>query len=151
MIPAIQVTNKLNELFNKLNNKGYIKQFSNSYSRFGSVFVRFEALEKKDYPNSIRENGKYVIFEIDSINEKVSLYSCGHIWLSEEDKNNEKYKYYAMRSMIEIAESKGIKRFRKCKIKSIEETFNKMNLYFQNVMDKVNEYSGGYPYSPKNW
>lgn len=148
----MELTKDLNELFNNLENKGFIKQFfvREGYSKT-NLFVRFEALEKDDYPNGIAENGKYVRFLIDLGANKVELYGTGHIWLNEADSHREKYKFYAMRGMYDIAEENGIKKFRKCKFKNPQDLFNKMNNYFQNVMKYVSEYTNGYPYNPKEY
>lgn len=140
---------EMKNLFNNLENKGYIKQFIavDGWNK-DIFFIKFEALKKEDYPNGIAENGTYICFKIDTSLKKVERHSNGHIWLNETDKQREEYKYFAMRSMIDIAEENGIKKFRKCKYKSNKELFDKMNNYFQSVMKYVNEYSNGYPYDP---
>lgn len=136
----------LNECFNNLENKGYIKQFTVQEGYYtNNVYVTFEALETKDFPNGIRENGKYVQFVI--CGGKIEYNGTGHIWLSEADQQRDKYKYLAMRGMWDIAQENGnIKKFRKCNFKDVQSAFDKMNDYFQNVMKYVNEYTGGYPY-----
>ena len=148
----ITLNEKLMNNFNELTNKGFIKQF---FIREGfsntSLYVTFESLNKEDYPHNIAENGKYVRFKIDLSAKKVELHSNGHIWLNKADKESEKYKYYAMRSMVSIAEEKGIKKFRKSKFTDAKSLFDKMNNYFQNVMEHVNIYSGGYPYNTPNY
>ena len=140
---------EMTNLFNNLENKGFIKQFLviNGWNK-DIYFIKFEALKKEDFPNGIPENGKYICFHIDTTLKKVERHSNGCIWLNETDKKRDKYKFYAMRSMVDIAEENGIKKFRKCKYKNEKDLFDKINNYFQSVMQCVTEYSNGYPYNP---
>lgn len=71
---------------------------------------------------------------------------CGHVYLSPSDKQSEKYKYYVMRSMVEIATDYGVKKFRKQKYKNVQDLANKMNTYYSNVIQALEQYTGGYPY-----
>lgn len=109
-------------------------------------YFALDALDRKDWPNGIAENSVFLRFRIDNKEHKVELQRGGHIWLSPSDKEREKYKYLCMRGMVDIAEEKGVKKFRKQGYKSIEDLTSKMVSYYTRVLEKVSEYTGGYPY-----
>lgn len=110
-------------------------------------YLKFDALKKEDWPHGIKENSVYLIFGIDFETKKVKVYGCGHVYLSPKDKENEKYKYLAMRSMIEIAQTDyKVKKFRMQGYKNTEDLYNKMEKYYKSVMDAISKYTGGYPY-----
>ena len=48
--------------------------------------------------------------------------------------------------MIDIYLDKGGKKFRKTSFKSVTDLFEKLNNYYNVVMQAVTEYTGGYPY-----
>lgn len=113
-------------------------------------YVIFDALKEEDYPNHIKENSVFLTFSIDYESKKVELKGGGHIRLSKEDKESDKYKYLAMRGMIEIAKTDyNIPRFRKQTFKSPSDLFNRIESYFRAVMDAVTQYVGSYPYGKK--
>lgn len=111
-------------------------------------FITLDALKKEDWPHNIEQNSIYLCFEIDFKNKKVQVHSNGHVYLSPKDKQeNSRWKYYAMRGMMNIAaEDYGVKKFRKQGFKSAEDLFNKVEKYFKAVMDAITKYTGGYPY-----
>lgn len=122
----------------------------NNFSEFYPhlQFITLDALKEEDWPNNIDMNSIYLCFEIDFKNKKVQLHTNGHVYLSPKDKQeNSRWKYYAMRGMVNIAtEDYGVKKFRKQGFKSAEDLFNKVEKYFKAVMDAVTKYTGGYPY-----
>ena len=75
-------------------------------------FVRYDALNVVDVPNGIEENSVFVTFEINHSTGKVEVFRNGHIWLSEKDKQSERYKYLAMKSMQQILVDNGGKKMR---------------------------------------
>lgn len=109
-------------------------------------FVRYDALNKEDVPHNIDENSVYITFEINHNTNKVEVFSNGHVWLSEEDKKSERYKYYAMKSIQQVLVDNGGKKFRKSSFKNVSDLCKKMQTYFDTVMKEVECYSGGYPY-----
>lgn len=109
-------------------------------------YIRIDALEAKDYPHNIEENSIYMDFIIDFNENKFEVYRVGHIYLSPSDLKTDRYKYYAMKSMTNVYVDKGGKKFRKTKYKDEETTANKIADYFNNVMESVIQYTGGYPY-----
>lgn len=92
----------------------------------------------------------FLTFTIDYDSKKVELKRGGHLRLSKEDKESDKYKHLAMRGMIEIAKTDyNIPRFRKQTFKSPSDLFNRIESYFRAVMDAVTQYAGCYPYGKK--
>ena len=104
-------------------------------------FVRLDALNKEDWPHNIDMNSVYIHLE-----HKVEVHTNGHVWLNEADKQSEKYKYYAMKSIQQVYVDEGGKKFRKSKFKTEKDLCKKMLDYFDNVMVEVEKYTGGYPY-----
>lgn len=154
----METTKTFQELFEEVEKKMQALTEGNSYVRQLNVytkpswfcpymqFVTIDALEKKDYPHGIDRNSIYLTFEINHSENKVRIFDCGHIYLSKTDKQSEKYKYLAMKSMIDVHTDFGGKKFRKTKYKNISDLVEKMNDYFVQVMIDVDKYTGGYPY-----
>ena len=145
--------NEYNQLLDTLNTiKGaHVKQINGKKTEKDFCpyisFVTIDALESKDYPNNIAANSIYVCFEIYHTEKKVEIHSCGHIYISEEDKNNHsQYKYLAMHSMLHLAKVRNVKGLRKSKYKDIADLAQKINSTFENIMAEVEDYTGGYPY-----
>ena len=109
-------------------------------------FVRLDALNKEDYPHGIDRNSVYIDFCVNHKENKVEIHSLGCVYLDEADKQSEKYKYYAMKSIQQVYVDKGGKKFRKSKFKTEKDLCKKMLDYFDNVMVEVEKYTGGYPY-----
>lgn len=109
-------------------------------------FVRLDALNKEDWPYNINMNSIYICFCINHKENKVEIHSLGCVYLNEADKQSEKYKYYAMKSIQQVYVDEGGKKFRKSKFKSEKDLCKKMLEYFDNVMVEVEKYTGGYPY-----
>lgn len=136
------------EILNKCKEVSTAKSVRGSFGTFCPhlQFIRFDALEEKDYPNHINDNSIFLEFKIDLKAQKLELFRSGHVWLSPADKETDKYKYLAMKSMVNIAVDKGGKKFRKCGYKSVDDLVKKMESYFENIMKYVEDYTGGYPY-----
>ena len=110
------------------------------------IFVRLDALKREDWPNNIAENSIYIDFEIDLYNKKVSVFRSGSVWLSPYDKTTPKYKYLCMKSMQNVLVDNGGKKFRKQNYKDMKDLTKKMQQYYAQVMEAVNDYTDGYPY-----
>ena len=110
------------------------------------IFVRLDALKREDWPNNIAENSIYIDFEIDLYNKKVSVFRSGSVWLSPYDKTTPKYKYLCMKSMRNVLVDNGGKKFRKQNYKDMKDLAKKMQQYYTQVMEAVNDYTDGYPY-----
>ena len=51
-----------------------------------------------------------------------------------------------MTSMKNLAKGRGLSWFRKQKFKDINDLYRRLRKFYDNMMDVVNEYTGGYPY-----
>lgn len=109
-------------------------------------FIRIDALLEKDYPHNISDNSIYIDYEIDFNENKFEVFKVGHAYLSPKDLKTDKYKYLCMKSITNILVDKGGKKMRKTKHKDNKTTAKKMADYFNEVMNAVIEYTGGYPY-----
>ena len=107
-------------------------------------FIRLDALDPHDWPNAIGQNSVYITFKV--VGPSVEVLGMGHIWLSDEDKNSDKYKYLAMKTMERCHTDYGNKKFRKTRWKDRKDLANKIAKYWNEVMESVNKYTGGYPY-----
>lgn len=106
-------------------------------------FIGIEALKREDLPNNIAENGIYIQFKIDMADKTIEVHSWGHIYLSKEE---QKATYLAMTGIKNVAKARGTKWFRKQKYKDITDLYNKIVKFYENVMQSVEDYTGGYPY-----
>lgn len=110
-------------------------------------FIVVDALAPQDYPHGISDNSVFLMFRIDFEEKNFECVHSGHIYLSEKDKrDNPKLRYLCMNSMVEIGVRRGLKKMRKSKIKDNATTAHKMATYFNEVMEKVVEYTDSYPY-----
>lgn len=110
-------------------------------------FIVVDALAPQDYPHGISENSVFLMFRVDFEAKTVEYKRSGHIYLSEKDKReNPKLRYLAMNSMVEIATRAGVRKMRRSRHKDNATSAHKMATYFNEVMEKVVEYTNGYPY-----
>lgn len=112
-------------------------------------YFTIDALNKEDVPYMIELNSVYISFSVDYKTGKFEVRTCGHIELSDADKQTDKYKYCCMKSMRDVLVDNGGKPFRKRKFKSAEDIAEKAFAYFETVMAEVEKYTGGYPYCKK--
>ena len=110
------------------------------------LFIKLDALDDKDWSNGIELNSIYFSFVYDEETKKLDLHSNGHVYLSNEDKQTDKYKYYAMKSITKVHVDYGGKKFRKTLVKNPDDLVNKISTYVNAVMEDVVKYTGGYPY-----
>lgn len=109
-------------------------------------FITIDALDPNDWPHGIAQNSISLGFDVNLKENKIELYSYGHVYLSPADLATERYKYLAMKSMVNVAVDMGGKKFRKCKFKTPADAAKKMTDYWVSVMECVEKYTGGYPY-----
>lgn len=111
------------------------------------TFVRIDALKPENYPNGISDNSVFVTFKVDHMEKKVEVWRTGHVWISDIDKENHpQFRYLAMHSMLRIAKENKCKGIRKAAYKNAPDLAEKMAKAFNNIMDFVEYYTGGYPY-----
>lgn len=110
-------------------------------------FIVVDALAPQDYPHGISDNSVFLMFRVDFEAKTVEYKRSGFIYLSEKDKReNPKLRYLAMNSMVEIATRAGVKKMRRSQHKDNATSAHKMATYFNEVMEKVVNYTNGYPY-----
>lgn len=145
-------TNEFNTLKENLLNQKSNNIYKEVYGKFQSFcpyqqYITLDCLNKEDWPSNIAQNSIYLCFLVDFIERKVEIHSSGHVWISDKDKEiYPQYKYLAMHSMTGIAKHNGVKLMRKSKFKSIDDLTGKILNAFNNIMNEVIDYTGGYPY-----
>ena len=105
--------------------------------------IGWEALKNEDMPHNIKEKGIYIIFKIDFAQIAVVIFQSGFIYLCRDE---QKATYLAMTGMKNLAKCRGLSWFRKQKFKDINDLYRRLRKFYDNMMDIVNEYTGGYPY-----
>ena len=125
-----------------------IKKVKISKGVLGSslLFIKLDALDDKEWSNGIELNTIYFSFVYDEETKKLDLNTNGHVYLSNEDKQTDKYKYNAMKSIVAVHVDYGGKKFRKTLVKNPDDLVNKISTYVNAVMEDVVKYTGGYPY-----
>ena len=106
-------------------------------------FIRFDALEKKDWPNGISDNSIMIDFKIDFNSHSVEIFRSGHIWLTKEDQAKS---YLCMCGMKKAVGAVGQKWFRKQSWKDEKDLVNKMTNFYTTTIQNIDKVTGGYPY-----
>lgn len=107
--------------------------------------ITIDALKPQDVPNNIDDNSIFLTFCFDFSKNQVEVKRWGHIYLCPEES---KATNMAMASMKAIAIARDVKWMRKSKIKTTDDLVAKLYGFFENVMNAVEQYTGGngYPY-----
>ena len=106
------------------------------------------ALKPSEWENGIKENSIYITFRLDLNTKTINVLSSGHVWISDKDKEKyPNYKYYAMHSMMHIAKMNKCKGIRKKHYKNAKDASDYIKTAFVNVMELIDYYTNGYPYS----
>lgn len=130
---------------NELKNKCPLAVYVKTTKINNNLYIRVDALYKKDYPNNIDDNSMFMEFHVDLSLGKLEFFRGGHVWLSPYDAEND-FKYYAMRGILSISNEYGVKKFRKCNVKNETDIINKISKSFNETMESIIYYTGGYPY-----
>lgn len=111
-------------------------------------FIKLDALDPSDYPNGIAENSIFVKFEIDFAAQKFEAVGCGHIRISDADREAySRYKYLACHTMRNVVKCNGVSWPRKQKYKDAQDLAKRILKAYTTIMREVSDYTGGYPYS----
>ena len=123
----------------------YAKTISGNFSGFYPCqqYFRIEALESKDFPWHIEDNGVFLEFKVDFIDKSVEVNRTGHINLSLEEI---KATNLAAVGLKRLTQARGGKWMRKFKYKDTKQLIKRVKDFFESVMAIVNDYTGGYPY-----
>ena len=120
----------------------YIKM--NSQESFFRVYMYISFITEYEIPNRIQENGIYMDFTWDLTDNSLENNQNGHLELTDADKQG-KYKYYALKSLIDPYLAEGGKKFRKCRMNefSAKDLDNKMTEWICAVIDAALKDQGG--------
>lgn len=126
--------------------KALYAQFRHDFAPYLQHFT-LDAVKREDWDNGIAENSIYLMFNIDLTESKIEIRRSGHVWISAQDKQAyQRDKYLAMHSMLDIAKRNGTKPMRKQGYKNAQDAAKKIVKAFNDIMEQVNDYTGGYPY-----
>jgi len=115
-------------------------------AKSGFIYLNFEFLNKEDISYGIRMNGIYLSFMYSVDDDKLVLHSNGHINITPEEKKSSKYKYFALKSLLDPYYDNGGKKFRKTLIKDFysDEIAEKITPFIKDVIDEALFNQGGY-------
>ena len=77
----------------------------------------------------------------------IEVGDCGHIYLSKEE---QKATYLAMTNIKKLCKARKVKWHRKYTYKNVEDLIKHITVFYERVMECVEEYTGGYPYKQGN-
>lgn len=143
---------QLNEIVDYLRKNGgkYLKRVCGKFE--GGLcpwlqFITLDALEEQDHPHGIAENSIFLTYEIDFVERKMEIHRCGHVYISQADKERwADLRYLAMHPITRVAKERGVKGLRKCNYKNAQQAAQKMLSVFNDVMREIEDYTNGYPY-----
>ena len=120
----------------------YIKVNSQSFHDRVTMYISF--ITESEIPNQISQNGIFSYFTWYLIDNSLENTQNGHLELTEADKQG-KYKYYALKSLIDPYLAEGGKKFRKCRMNefSAKDLDNKMSEWICAVIDAALKDQGG--------
>ena len=120
----------------------YIKVNSQSFNDRVNIYISF--IIENEIPNRIQENGIYMYFTWYLADNSLENTINGHLELTDTDKQG-KYKYYALKSLIDPYLDEGGKKFRKCRMNefSAKDLDNKISEWICAVIDAALKDQGG--------
>lgn len=120
----------------------YIKVNSQSFYDRVDMYISF--ITESEIPNQISRNGIYSFFIWNLTDNSLENSQNGHLELTDADKQG-KYKYYALKSLIDPYLAEGGKKFRKCRMNefSAKDLDNKMSEWICAVIDAALKDQGG--------
>ena len=120
----------------------YIKVNSQSFNDRVNIYISF--IIENEIPNRIQENGIYMYFTWYLADNSLENTINGHLELTDADKQG-KYKYYALKSLIDPYLDEGGKKFRKCRMNefSAKDLDNKISEWICAVIDAALKDQGG--------
>ena len=120
----------------------YIKVNSQSFNDRVNIYISF--IIENEIPNRIQENGIYMYFTWYLADNSLENTINGHLELTDADKQG-KYKYYALKSLLDPYLDEGGKKFRKCRMNefSAKDLDNKISDWICAVIDAALKDQGG--------
>ena len=143
-----QIANQLENIIKKVEKEVPEIKFSTiSHFKKGDsgVYLSFDFLEKEKIPYKIALNGVYLNFKYSIDESKIELFSNGHIEITPEEKQTPRYKYHALKSLLDPYLDNGGKKFRKTQIKEFysDEMADKIIPFIKDVIKAALENQGG--------
>ena len=143
-----QIANQLENIIKKVEKEVPEIKFSTiSHFKKGDsgVYLSFDFLEKEKIPYKIALNGVYLNFKYSIDESKIELFSNGHIEITPEEKQTPRYKYNALKSLLDPYLDNGGKKFRKTQIKEFysDEMADKIIPFIKDVIKAALENQGG--------
>lgn len=141
-----QVNNHLANLIKKVEKEIPEIKFSTQDVRknSSSIYFSFDFIDKDKIPHGIRQNSVYLRFVYDIDDSKLELYDNGHIDIMPAERET-KYKYFALKSLLDPYYDNGGKKFRKTLIKDFysDEIADKIIPFIKDVIAAALENQGG--------
>jgi hypothetical protein len=142
-----QVDNHLSNLIKKVVKEIPEIKFTTTDVRKNSsnIYFSFDFIDKDKIPHGIRQNSVYLRFVYDIDDSKLELYDNGHIDIMPAERETTKYKYYALKSLLDPYYDNGGKKFRKTLIKDFysDEIADKIIPFIKDVIAAALENQGG--------
>lgn len=120
----------------------YIKM--NSDKSYDRVIMYISFISENEIPNQISHNGIFSYFTWYLADNSLENTINGHLELTDKDKQG-KYKYYALKSLLDPYLAEGGKKFRKCRMNefSAKDLDNKISEWICAVIDAALKDQGG--------
>ena len=120
----------------------YIKM--NSDESYNRVIMYISFITESEIPNQISHNGIFCYFTWYLADNSLENTINGHLELTDKDKQG-KYKYYALKSLLDPYLAEGGKKFRKCRMNefSAKDLDNKISDWICAVIDAALKDQGG--------
>lgn len=118
--------------------------------RYKRVDIYVDYLKPQDYPNGYlgyQDNSIVFQFFINLKTGDMDIFRgrfYPHVYKSDEDAAIEENDYMLTAEML--MQKYGLKKFRKTKVKNIQDVIKKLNNFLNDAMGVIDDYTGGYPY-----
>lgn len=115
--------------------------------KFKRVEILVDYLKPQDYPAGYQDNSIVFQFFINLKTGELDIFRgrfYPHVYKSDEDIAIEENDY--MLTVEMLMQKYGLKKFRKAKVKNIQDVIKKLNNFLNSAMGVIDDYTGGYPY-----
>lgn len=115
--------------------------------KFKRAEILVDYLKPQDYPNGYQENSIVFQFFINLKTGDMDIFRgrfYPYVYKSDEDIAIEDIDYMVAAEML--MQKYGLKKFRKTKVKNIQDVIKKLNKFLNDAMGVIDDYTGGYPY-----
>jgi hypothetical protein len=115
--------------------------------KFKRVEILVDYLKPQDYPAGYQDNSIVFQFFINLKTSELDIFRgrfYPYVYKSDEDAAIEENDY--MLNVEMLMQKYGLKKFRKTKVKNIQDVIKKLNNFLNSAMGVIDDYTGGYPY-----